>query len=134
MNIALYVQRGKERIEELLQDRRDVFTGLCAILALLLGFSFGRYARPRGIDSAPANLVSLPSCIVASAANAAKQATEELGGGETGEGMVVGSRNGSKYHYPWCPGASQIKNENKITFESEVAAQNAGYSKAANCK
>jgi hypothetical protein len=53
----------------------------------------------------------------------------------TGEGQgVVASKNGTKYHFPWCPGASQIKDENKIWFASEAAATAAGYAKAKNCQ
>ena len=50
------------------------------------------------------------------------------------EGSVLGSRNGTKYHFPWCSGAQTIKEENKIWFASEEVAQSAGYTKAANCK
>ena len=46
---------------------------------------------------------------------------------------VVASKNGSKYHLPWCAGASQIKPENSIEFSSEADAQAAGYERAANC-
>lgn len=46
---------------------------------------------------------------------------------------VVVSKNGSKWHYLWCPGAKQIKEENKIYFDSEAEAVSAGYTLAANC-
>lgn len=49
-------------------------------------------------------------------------------------GTVVASKNGTKYHYPWCAGAKQISDKNKITFESIEAARAAGYSPASNCK
>lgn len=48
--------------------------------------------------------------------------------------MVVGSKTGTKYHLPTCPGAKRIKPENLITFNSIPAAEAAGYTKAANCK
>ncbi|MFZ2763974.1 MAG: hypothetical protein WAX80_03000, partial [Minisyncoccia bacterium] len=47
---------------------------------------------------------------------------------------VVGSKNGTKYHYSYCSGAKQIKEENKIVFSSPEVAQAAGYTLAANCK
>lgn len=47
---------------------------------------------------------------------------------------VVASKNGTKYHLPWCAGASQMNEENKIVFESRAAAEAAGYTPAANCK
>ena len=48
--------------------------------------------------------------------------------------IVVVSKNGSKYHLLWCPGAKQMKEENKIFFETSEEAQSAGYEPAANCK
>jgi len=45
----------------------------------------------------------------------------------------VASKNGSVYHYPWCPGAQQIKEENKIYFDSKEEAEKAGYRPAKNC-
>lgn len=47
---------------------------------------------------------------------------------------VVASKNGTKYHYSYCPGVKQIKEENKIIFATPAAAQAAGYTLAANCK
>lgn len=47
---------------------------------------------------------------------------------------VVASKNGTKYHYSHCPGAKQIKEENKIVFKTPEAAVAAGYTLAANCK
>ena len=49
-------------------------------------------------------------------------------------GLVVASRNGSVYHFPWCGGASQINPANKAWFASEKAAQDAGYSPSKSCK
>jgi hypothetical protein len=48
-------------------------------------------------------------------------------------GVVIGSKSGTKYHLPTCPGASQIKSENRIEFASVAAAVAAGYKPAANC-
>jgi hypothetical protein len=46
---------------------------------------------------------------------------------------VVVSKNGTKYHLPECSGAKQIKEENKVWFNSIAEAQKAGYTAAANC-
>lgn len=48
--------------------------------------------------------------------------------------QYVASKNGTKYHLLWCPGAKQIKEENKVYFESKDEAERAGYTPAANCK
>lgn len=52
----------------------------------------------------------------------------------TVSGEVVASKSGSKYHLPTCPGASQIKPANLISFPNVAAAEAAGYTPAANCK
>lgn len=49
-------------------------------------------------------------------------------------GAVVASKNGTKYHYPWCAGAKQISAKNSISFNSIEEAQKAGYTPASNCK
>jgi hypothetical protein len=49
-------------------------------------------------------------------------------------GQVVASKNGTKYHFPWCSGAKRIDERNKIYFESIEAARAAGYTPAANCR
>jgi len=48
--------------------------------------------------------------------------------------VYVASKSGARYHHVSCPGAKQIKEENKIFFSTPQAAEAAGYTKAANCK
>jgi len=43
------------------------------------------------------------------------------------------SKSGTKYHFLTCPGAKQIKDENKIYFSSTAEAESAGYTPASNC-
>lgn len=47
---------------------------------------------------------------------------------------VVGSKNGTKYHLPSCPGAKQISEKNLIKFKSIEEARSRGYTPASNCK
>lgn len=51
----------------------------------------------------------------------------------TNSTSVVGSRSGTKYHRLDCPGAKQIKEENKLFFATTELARAAGYTPAANC-
>lgn len=46
----------------------------------------------------------------------------------------VASKSGSAYHYPWCPGAAKIKEENKIWFSTKEEAESKGYKPAQNCE
>ncbi len=52
---------------------------------------------------------------------------------EQGKGYVA-SKSGTKYHLPWCGGAKQIKEENKVWFATKEEAEKAGYTPASNCK
>lgn len=49
-------------------------------------------------------------------------------------GVVIASKTGKKYHFPWCTGAKSIKEDNKIWFNSIDDARKAGYTPAQNCK
>ncbi len=49
-------------------------------------------------------------------------------------GTVVASKKGTKYHYPWCPGALKMSEKNKRWFDSIQDARNAGYLPAGNCR
>jgi len=46
----------------------------------------------------------------------------------------VASRAGTRFHHISCPGAKQIKEENKLFFVTPEAAAAAGYTRAANCQ
>ncbi len=51
----------------------------------------------------------------------------------TAKGEVVVSKNGSKYHYPWCSGAKRMNESNKVWFKTIAEAKSAGYEPAKNC-
>lgn len=75
---------------------------------------------------------SVSSASVTLAPSSPVQSTEgEILGAESEQ--VVASKNGTKYHFLWCPGAGQMKEENKVFFASTDAARAAGYAPAANC-
>ena len=49
------------------------------------------------------------------------------------KGVVVASKTGTKYYYPWCSGTSKIKEENKIWFNSIEEAKARGLTPASGC-
>ncbi|MDO8521944.1 MAG: hypothetical protein Q7S08_01505 [bacterium] len=49
-------------------------------------------------------------------------------------GLIVASRTGSAYYFPWCASAAKIAPQNQVWFTSEANARSAGYSPAKNCK
>ena len=104
-----------------LDIREDVFIVLVIILIGLAGFGLGKLsALEKGRESVqirPQNQSASISSIAP----------------ESSQGLLVASKTGKKYHFPWCAGASQITDKNKIWFNSYEEAQKSGYTAASNC-
>lgn len=49
-------------------------------------------------------------------------------------GLIVASRTGNAYYFPWCSGVDKILLQNRVWFGSEEKARSAGYAPAKNCK
>ncbi|PJE58066.1 MAG: hypothetical protein COU81_02715 [Candidatus Portnoybacteria bacterium CG10_big_fil_rev_8_21_14_0_10_36_7] len=45
----------------------------------------------------------------------------------TAKGIIVASKSGKVYHWPWSSWAKKIKPENQVWFNSEAEAQSTGY-------
>ena len=128
MNIQELQQKIKYYMNEYITD--EICIVAVIILVGLASFGLGRLSFideqkiPVSIEyskTAPANVLNSTRDFE----NQTKIATG---------GLLVASKNGSKYHFPWCSGAQRMKEENKIWFESKKEAQGAGYEPAKNCK
>ena|SRR3989344_2511299 len=114
---------------------RKLFLALVITLTALLSFGLGRLSivgdrEPIRIEYDTA--ISNDEFLISNQTpNTKSQTASAINAVSSGE--VVTSKNGSKYHYPDCPGAKQIKAENRLVFPSAAAAQAAGYALAANC-
>ncbi len=53
--------------------------------------------------------------------------------GRSSDRPVVGNRNSHIYHLPGCVDYSKVAERNRVNFDSEDAARQAGYRKAGNC-
>ncbi len=121
------------KIKTLLSDSR-VYLGLLVVVVGVASFGLGRLSMvtevPAQRPEAPARdqSASVSQPLPVPPPPAAPLRTQE----PVGEG-VVASKSGERYHYPWCPGAKQIKEANRITFASAALAEAAGYTRAANC-
>jgi len=107
---------------------------LVATVVILVGFgSFGLGRLSAAYEDKPEALFFAQFRAISVAATAEDEGTTDSHEAAK-SGSFVASRNGSKYHFPWCSGAQSIKPENAVWFESEEAARAAGYAPAANCK
>ena len=143
------------RVKESLDIKQDIFIALTIILVGLAGFGLGKLsALEKGreeIKISPAQVatsangevsftaISSSSTNIKETSNTIKSADIPMSAAamiasESAKGLLVASKNGQKYHFPWCAGASQISEKNKIWFNSYEEAQKAGYTPASNCK
>lgn len=112
------------------------YVKLAAIVLLLCGLSFGlgRLSVLSGKNSPIEVKRYETAASVFGSMSSGQTAGESEPRGGAGDALYVGSANSDKYHFPWCPGAKRIKEENKVTFASKAEARNAGYEPAANCE
>lgn len=95
--------------------------GMVAIVFLVALAAFG-LGRLSALESV------LPPVALAEAPVAEKPTALYMGS------LLVATRSGSTYYYPWCSGAQKIAPSNQVWFASETAAQKAGYTPAKACK
>lgn len=110
------------------------------VLGAVLSFGLGRLSAQESASSKVSfhkeGLITdnCPEFVNSAQASVSINENEEINTSLTSEGLLVGSKNSDKYHFPWCSGAQRIKDENKIWFASVDEAREAGYSPAGNCK
>ncbi len=123
-----YIQNHIKFISKYLKNK-DVFAVLLIIMVGISSFGLGRMSvGEEGKNPIKTEYFSQNNTESRNIASPS-QVIESLSTGE-----VVASRNGSKYHLPWCSGAQRMNEENKIWFTSIEEAKLAGYTPAANCK
>ncbi len=97
----------------------------------LASYGLGRISVALPAGGSTASQGAAPAAVSASRIAPAESAkTEDI---PAPEGGYVASKNGTKYHLPWCGSAKQIKEENKIWFATKADAERAGYTAASNC-
>lgn len=114
----------------LLNDQ--LFYGIIVILVALASFGLGRASVAEVGENLPQNELSLASEPRANRPVVEATSVTEMAK-PAAPGALVASKSGTKYHVETCPGAKQIKEENKIFFTSVIEAEAAGYKPAANC-
>ncbi len=120
MRYGRIVQESLPKIKATLEDAVAEW-GLIAIifLATLSAFGLGRLSA---LEEAR------PPVAILQASEAAAPREMVMGG------MLVASKKGTSYYFPWCSGASAIAPQNQVWYTSEAAAKKAGLRPAKNCK
>jgi len=116
---------------DILVNNKTIFVIFLVVLTALCSFGLGRLSKIE--DNQTPLVIKTPTptnnnLAQISQSSVENQTTQVLGG------KYVASKNGNKYHAPWCSGAQRIKAENQIWFNSKEEAELAGYTPASNCK
>ena len=115
-------------------SEKEIFTVLIIFLTAFISFGLGRLSNLLD-KKKPIVIENMPAAISAVLPTTGDSETEFLSGNLTCEsGLLVASKNGTKYYFPWCGAVTKIKEENKIWFSSREEAEKNGYSPAKNCK
>ena len=118
-----------EKLKSLLADDA-LFTAILLILVGVVSFGLGRQSILENGQGQVRNQAAAGITFI----QAEKSAENPLKSTYSDGVRVVASKSGSKYHLLTCPGATQIKEENKVYFDSKASAEAAGYGPAANCE
>jgi len=126
-----------EKLKSFLTNDQS-FYGVTVILVGVVSFSLGRmtvmetssYANKTQLFQLISEELTLEPTSIPSLE---QSKMTDIGSVQSTQLIIVASKAGTKYHLTTCPGAKQIKEENKITFTSREAAEAAGYKPAANC-
>lgn len=135
VSIQHYVQRIKRRYRAGISHLRVHIASetaghvLQALILTLVGLSSFFLGRLSGQESSHAQILKDVSHRIVYL-----EPSNDLSEASKPRGKVVASKNGKRYHYPWCKGASTIADKNKRWFQSEADAEKAGYTLASNCK
>ncbi|MEK7536951.1 MAG: hypothetical protein AAB584_00690 [Patescibacteria group bacterium] len=119
--------------------KKNLFLIFLIVLITLLSFQLGRISKtvsqPIKIEKASIQEIFQPNANIRINTNEGDANNIENRAVERVDFRVVASKKSTsgKYHFLWCPGAKQIKEENKLFFNSEKEAISAGYSLAGNC-
>src|SRR3989344_4759997 len=111
--------------------QKDIFLGFCIVLISTISFNLGRI---NALHKTPIKITGEANVYQATIGNSTSNNPKTSPTKPRGPRVVVSKASTTKkYHFTWCAGAKQIKESNKLWFETESLAQQAGYTLAGNC-
>lgn len=119
-------------------NQGDIVLVIGIILIALISFGLGRLTAPQIVKEPvtieKSNFSSQSAAISNQLTGTTTEEVLEQGNTEitsqtpsNEKGIIVASKYGKKYHWPWCTWAKKIKPENQVWFKSEEEAKKAGY-------
>lgn len=117
-------------INDFVEKVKPFYYLLLIIVIFVIFLLLGRLSMLWGLHE-PIKIEVFKSSQTASVLGAS---TDSVGGVSQNPAIIIGSRTGKKYYFPWCGTVKKIKPENQIKFSSIDEAKRAGFTPAGNCK
>lgn len=120
------------------RNQADIAIVIGFVLVAVIAFGAGRLSAPEIVrnpiiieepnaSSSSVIFDNVSQPLGAAVGDPVKSPSALTGQGAT-KGLFVASKSGTKYYWPWCSWVARIKEENKVWFNSEAQAQQAGFS------
>jgi hypothetical protein len=125
---------GDKVLEGLENDAREAKKGLWVDPAPVPPWVYRKARRGQAIDLS--DLVPLDAATESSSSSRGPPllgAVEPDSAGSSSPYPIIGNRKSHIYHRPDCPNYSQVAPHNRVTFNSAIEAEAAGYRVAGNC-
>ena len=133
--IKLFLANIKDKIyseEKGLKIKGDLYIVIIIILVGTASYGLGKISAFEK-NRAPIFILKTEEYINSNIAEAASSSFSQKTSNTEANGLVVASKTGTKYYYPWCIGASRISETNKTWFKTTEDARSAGLTPASNC-
>ena len=128
-NVNTIIRYFRQKINSLqfYLERRDVVVVIVIISLAVTGFALGYQAGSQ--KTVPTLTIKDNICIQPITEASIKNGENAAQGNNT----IVASKNGSRYYFIWCSGASRISAKNKVYFATVEEAKKKGYAQASGC-
>lgn len=111
----------------------DIFLSLILILVAFGSFGLGRLSKIEGVKT-PVRFENITEAIPEDSSQKTPTGNQTASIINSTVDQLVGSKNGTKYYYPWCTGVQKIAQANLIHFADKAEAEARGYTPSATCK
>jgi hypothetical protein len=111
--------------EKGLKIKDDLYIVLILILVGTASYGLGKISSYEK-NKTPISVIKTENVMYTSVSQSGSVSTSS-------KGLLVASKSGTKYYYPWCSGVSRITEANKVWFNSIEEAKAAGLTPASNC-
>lgn len=129
MSIDDFTEKGKSLKEKV----RPFYTLILILIIASIFFALGRLSALEE-KHVPIKILYPNNTQTSSVISTITEAKVTNAEATTASGVVVGSKSGKKYYFPWCGTVKRIKPENQVRFSSIEEARKAGFTPGGNCK